>query len=44
MDIVLNDYSLNEQFDSIEQFVLWVQKELVKMFDYCEEHKIALYK
>lgn len=44
MDIVLNDYSLNGQFQSTEEFALWIQREWVKMFDYLVEQKIALYK
>lgn len=44
MDIVLNDYSLNAQFESTEDFVLWIQREWLKMFDYLLEHRISIYK
>lgn len=44
MDIVLNDYSLNGQFETTEEFMLWVHDEWMKMFDYLLKHKISLYK
>ena len=34
MDVILNEYSLNGQFESIEEFVLWIRNEWMEMFDY----------
>ncbi len=44
MDIVFNDYSLDGQFNAVEEFLLWMNKEWRKLFDYLKEHNIALYK
>lgn len=44
MDIVLNDYSLNGQFTTTDDFALWIHREWIQMFDYFLEKKIALYK
>lgn len=44
MEIVLNDYSLNGQFETTEDFVLWIYVEWIKMFDYLLEHRIPIYK
>lgn len=44
MDIVLNDYSFNGQFETTEDFVLWIHEEWMKIFDYLVENKISVYK
>lgn len=44
MEIVLNDYSLNGQFETTEDFVLWMHTEWKKLFEYVLENRIALYK
>lgn len=44
MDIVLNDYAFEGQFESTESFALWIQREWIKIFDFLTEHEIALYK
>ena len=44
MEIVLNDYSLNGQFESTEDFVLWIHAEWKKLFDHLLENKIPVYK
>lgn len=44
MEIVLNDYSLNGQFETTEDFILWVHEEWIRMFAYLLEHKISIYK
>lgn len=44
MDIILNDYSLDGQFNSIEDFVLWIHDEWMDMFSYLLEKKVNIYK
>lgn len=44
MDVILNEYSLNGQFESIEEFVLWIRNEWMEMFDYFLQKKVAIYK
>ena len=44
MDFVLNDYSLNGQFKTTEDFAMWIHAEWVKMFDYLLEHRFPVFK
>ncbi|MBR1742315.1 MAG: hypothetical protein IJ733_10720 [Lachnospiraceae bacterium] len=44
MVFLLNDYSLDGQFDDIEEFLNLVNEELKFIFDYFIEYQIPLYK
>lgn len=44
MEIVLNDYSLSGQFETIEDFAMCIHEEYLKMFDYIVKNRIELYK